>query len=76
MSRGSFLDFMMYFQNALPLPPSLAIAACAGSFLAGLANGGGAAREDNTSSEIRAAISIIMGGFLAVWTRSVCCIQQ
>eukprot|EP00903_Cladosiphon_okamuranus_P009108 g8703.t1 len=39
-----------------------------GSFIAGLANGGGAAREDSTSSEIRAAISIVMSGFLAVWT--------
>lgn len=42
------------------------------SFLAGLAKGGGAAKEDSTSSEVRAAISIVMSGFLAVWTRSVC----
>lgn len=54
----------------------LMMASCAGSFLAGLANGGGAAREDSTNSDIQAAVSIVMSGFLAVWTRSVCCTQQ
>ncbi|CAM9267873.1 unnamed protein product [Scytosiphon promiscuus] len=39
-----------------------------GSFMAGLANGGGAAREDKSNSEVHAAISIVISGFLAVWT--------
>ncbi|CAM9641621.1 unnamed protein product [Ectocarpus sp. 13 AM-2016] len=43
-----------------------------GSFLAGLANGGGMAPEDNKNSEVRAAISIMISGFLAVWTRYWC----
>ncbi|CAM9170363.1 unnamed protein product [Pylaiella littoralis] len=39
-----------------------------GSFVAGLAKGGGDAKEDSNSVEVQTAISIVMNGFLAVWT--------